>query len=282
MLLVSKYTSIKQLVNGHFQASLSIYASYAKNLCIPKEENFVYQSRDKSKVLYLSGIALKLGKGYQLDASAIAHQIVSHFLRNCDKDFRVELLDSGWIQIQVADSVIAGCFQSLIEGVGEKASLLSSAMCPASDSLFWVQSAHARCCSLLRLGEREGLIQINQYLQIPWLIRDDTGDLGFAGCREERKFRFTDLASRRLIGELVTALDDFADLDRTDMRRWQKTAISISKAFEDFWRSCRIWGEVKIDSPELALARLGLVLVTQVVLQFLLEDKLGISALREL
>ncbi|NJR14708.1 MAG: hypothetical protein HC785_02705 [Calothrix sp. CSU_2_0] len=147
----------------------------------------------------------------------------------------------------------------------------------ASDSLFGVQYAHARCCSLLTLGEREGLIRINQHLQIPWLIEDEAG-----GDRVEGKFRLNDLTSWRLIGELVAALDDFADRDRVDMGHWQKTAISISKAFEDFWRSCRIWGEVKIDSPELALTRLGLVLVTQVVLQFLLEDKLGISALREL
>jgi arginyl-tRNA synthetase len=275
MLLVSKYTAIKQLVNGHFQVSLSICASYAKNLYIPKEGNFVYQSREKSKVLYLSGIALKLAKAYQLEASAIANQIVSHFLRNCDNDFRVEVVDSAWIHIQVVDSVVAGCFQSVIEGMGEKTSFLPSSISPASNSLFSVQYIHARCCSLLKLGQREGLIQINQQLQIPWLVDNQMGDA-------EPKFRLTDLASRRLIGELVTVLDDFAYLDNIDMRHWQKTGISISKAFDDFWRSCHIWGEVKMGLTELVLARLGLVLVTQVVLQFLLEDKLGISALQEL
>jgi hypothetical protein len=276
MLLVSKNTVIKRLINSCFRESLSIYADYVKNSFILKEENFVYQSRDKSKVLYISGIALKLAKVYQLDASALASQIVSHFLRNCDKDFRVGLVTPAWIHIQVADSLVASCFQSLIEGVGEKVSFLPDSTVPVSDSQFWVQYAHARCCSLLRLGQCEGLIQINQHLQIPWLIGCET-EYGV-----ESKFRLTDLASRRLIGELVSVLDDFAYLDRTNMRHWQKTAISISKAFEDFWRSCRIWGEVKMNLPELAVARLGLVLVTQVVLEFLLEDKLGISALREL
>ncbi|PAX51353.1 DALR anticodon-binding domain-containing protein [Brunnivagina elsteri] len=275
MLLVSKYTAVKQLVNGHFQVSLSIYATYAKNLYIPKEENFVYQSREKGKVLYLSGIALKLAKAYQLDASAIASHIASHFLRNCDASFRVEVVKPAWIHIQVRDSVVAGCFQSVIEGMGEATSFLPSSISPSSDSLFSVQYAHARCCSLLKLGQREGLIQVNQQLQIPWLVDNEVVD-------GESKFRLTDLASRRLIGELVTALDDFAYLDNIDMRHWQKTGISISKAFEDFWRSCHIWGEVKMGLTELALARLGLVLVTQVVLQFLLEDKLGISALPEL
>jgi arginyl-tRNA synthetase len=275
MLLVSKYTAVKLLVNGHLQASLSIYAGYAKNLYIPKGENLVYQSREKSKVLYISGIALQLAKAYQLDASVIASQIVSHFLRNCDAYFRVKVVESAWIHVQVADSLVADCFQGVIEGTEERACVLPFSISLAADSLFSVQYAHARCCSLLKLGQREGLIQINQQLRIPWLVDHQMGD-------GEPKFRLTDLVSRRLIGELVTALDDFAYLDRTDMRHWQKTAISISKAFEDFWRNCRIWGEVKMDSPELAVARLGLVLVTQVVLQFLLEEKLGISALQEL
>ncbi|MEA5572206.1 DALR anticodon-binding domain-containing protein [Calothrix sp. UHCC 0171] len=277
MLLVSKYTAIRRLVNSYLQESLSIYAGYAKNLYIPAKENFVYQSRDKSKVLYISGIALKLAKSQQWDASEIANQIASHFLRNCDKSFRVEVLVPAWIRIQVADTIVATCLQSLVEFAGEQASFfetsITSPILPTTDSVFLVQYAHARCCSLLGLAQRQGLIQIDRNLQIPWLIKDGVSD---------DKFRCTDVLSRCLIGELVTVLDDLADINHSDMGHWQKAAISISKVFEDFWRSCRIWGEVKINSPELALARLGLVLVTQVILQFLLENKLGVSALREL
>ncbi|BAZ38849.1 arginyl tRNA synthetase anticodon binding protein [Calothrix sp. NIES-4101] len=277
MLLVSKYTAIKQLVNSYLQESLSTYAGYAKNLYIPANENLVYQSRDKSKVLYISGIALKLAKSHHLDASEIANQIASHFSRNCDKSFRVEVLAPAWIRIQVADTVVASCLQSLVEFAGEQASFFHTSMAspilPINDSIFLAQYAHARCCSLLGLAQRQGLIQIDQNLQIPWLIKDEISN---------DTFRCTDVLSRCLIGEIVTVLDDLADINHSDIGHWQKTAISISKLFEDFWRSCRIWGEVKINSPELALTRLGLVLVTQVVLQFLLETKLGVSALREL
>ena len=89
-------------------------------------------------------------------------------------------------------------------------------------------------------------------------------------------------ASRRLIAELIQVVDELECSDSRDERKWEKAALKLSEAFQNFWSECRIWGDVKTTNPELAQARLGLVLATQSVLRFLLEDKLSIFALQEL
>jgi arginyl-tRNA synthetase len=149
--------------------------------------------------------------------------------------------------------------------------------------LFAVQYAHARCCSLLRLAVREGLIEF-------WEIESDTKSafgsaipwkpISWLTCDE--KLRFNHPAELRLIAELVQAVDNLENPDVMSSLKWEKAALNLSQAFENFWRKCRIWGEVKITSPELAEARLGLLMATQSVLRFLLEEKIGISALAEL
>ena len=61
-----------------------------------------------------------------------------------------------------------------------------------------------------------------------------------------------------------------------------KIADSLSAAFQTFYSQCRIWGEVKIETPKLAQARLGLVLATQSLLRFILEELLSTVAPLEL
>ncbi len=314
MLLVSKYTATKQLVSSYLSVALSTYADRIKIKIVPKDEISLYKSRDESKVLYISGVALKLAKAYGMDASAVANQIVSHFCVDSSENFRVEIVPSGWIHIEVAPSAIAACLQSLIEGVGSREEPLrcagsprcsmwrwgvgeeyafssftpstSSSLSPSSPycllptaySLFPVQYAHARCCSLLRLVQREGLMPMSKLalcdrdrapqLQIPWLV--------------DNEIRFNHPASYRLIAGLVTVVDDLVCSDIPELIHWQKVALNLSRAFESFWSSCRIFGEEKIVSPKLSQARIGLVIATKVALKLLLEEKLNICAIDEL
>jgi arginyl-tRNA synthetase len=280
MLLVSKYTAIKQLVDSHLTMAVSIYTSQKKNQIAPENKISLYRSREEGKVLYISGVALKLAKSGCIDASAVAHQIVSHFKSNSDENFRVEIAKDGSIRIQVAHGAIAACLQSLVGGVGEQgfSSFTSDSPLPTLHSPFLIQYAHARCCSLLRLVEREGLMPtskqvadscVQRELEIPWLDSN-------------QKLCFHHPAAYRLIAELVTVVDDLVCSDISKLIHWQKLALNLSRAFESFWCSCRIFGEEKTIHPELVSARIGLLIATQTALKLLLEEKLGIRAIDEL
>ncbi|WP_366837609.1 DALR anticodon-binding domain-containing protein [Nostoc sp. LPT] len=151
------------------------------------------------------------------------------------------------------------------------------------NSLFAVEYAHARCCSLVLLAHREGLIKLREPVPntspafwdvifpnpLPWLNCDGT-------------LRLNHPDERRLIGELIQVVDNIECPDVSGSVKWEKVALNLSQAFEKFWSNCRIWGEVKITSPELAQARLGLLMATQSVLKFVLEENLGVFAPLEL
>ncbi|WP_442947445.1 DALR anticodon-binding domain-containing protein [Nostoc sp.] len=151
------------------------------------------------------------------------------------------------------------------------------------NSLFAVQYAHARCCSLVLMAHREGLIKLREPVPntspafwsvifpnpLPWLNCDGTLRLNHPG-------------ERRLIAELVQVVDNIECPDVRGSVKWEKVALNLSQAFENFWSNCRIWGEVKITSPEVAQARLGLLMATQSVLRYVLQENLGVFAPLEL
>lgn len=152
-------------------------------------------------------------------------------------------------------------------------------------SLFKVQYAHARCCSLLRLAHRQSLINLSdldsitpnwQWVEpnpIPWLYGDSKME-----C-ESIRLRLEHPAERGLIDHVLEGTEQLTLL--TPIRAIE-LAKALSHGFEKFYSACRIWGEVKTETPQLAIARLGLVAITQKLLRTLLEDLLNVTAPIEL
>ncbi|MCC5648532.1 glutamate acetyltransferase [Nostoc sp. XA013] len=306
-LLVSKYTSLKQLVYSYFIKILSINTYKEKNTSIKDEINHLYKDRDESRVLYISSVVLRLSKSQNRKTMELANAIASDLLKICDDVFSVQIVPPGWIHFELTHSMLATWLQSLAvgrrQGSREQGAegkeviftsppyplppapllLVPNAQCPMSNSLFAVQYAHARCCSLVLLAHREGLIKLREPVPntspafwdvispnpLPWINGDG-------------RLRLNHPNERRLIAELVQVVDNIECADIKDSVKWEKVALSLSQAFENFWSNCRIWGEVKITSPELTQARLGLLMATQSVLRFVLEESLGIIAPLEL
>ncbi|WP_336622311.1 DALR anticodon-binding domain-containing protein [Chlorogloeopsis sp. ULAP01] len=204
----------------------------------------------------------------------IANAIASHLLIETSDVFRVKIIPPGWIHLELAHLALAAWLKKLVslgeeKGGTNKESVLVSEYrdVQLSSSLFPIQYAHARCCSLMRLVQQEELFISTNV--IPWL---DT----------QQKLRFNHPAEFRLMNELVKVMDELECSSTEAGVKWEKAALSLSQAFESFWCNCRIWGEVKTTSPELAQVRHGLIVATQWVLKFMLEDKLSAFAPSEL
>jgi len=270
------------------------------------------RSKDSARVLYVSAIALKLAKTWQQTPQAIAAQLIETLEPLCCPNFAVKVVPGGIIELELTDAGLGFWLQRLAQTKlpVPESPILSPVVC--ADRLFPIQYSHARCCSLLRMAHRDRLISIAQPdvatapqiwsltapNPIPWL---DKGD----------RLRLVHPAERNLISQLIAVLDNLAPIlgNCTQEKpvptqnnivgtrhcrllyhsgatgidiNYLKIANSLSVAFQTFYSQCRIWGEVKIETPKLAQARLGLVLATQSLLRFILEELLSAVAPLEL
>ncbi|WP_228056581.1 DALR anticodon-binding domain-containing protein [Microcoleus sp. LEGE 07076] len=244
------------------------------------------RGKDSDRVLYVSAIALKLAKTWQQTPQAIAAQLAENLEPLCSPDFAIKVAPTGIIELELTDTGLAIWLQRLAQNSLPlpEFRILSPAL--SADRLFPIQYSHARCCSLLRMADRDLLIAIGQPdvatapqiwslttpNPIPWL--------------DDKKLRLVHPAEYNLISQLITALDNLSPVFRNCTQQkplnFFKTANNLSQAFQTFYSQCRIWGEVKTETPKLAQARLGLVLATQSLLRFILEELLNAVAPLEL
>ncbi len=202
--------------------------------------------------------------------------------------------DPGWIYGQFETEVITTWLQQLTV---HNPRLQPPSQTVLDDSfsdplLFPVQYAHARCCSLLRLAQRERLIALHPQDQgfdvlstpIPW-------------CTEQHQLRLQHPTEQAIIQKLL----EFPHGLQSPKQVWCSTDLSSvmlpwpiehhqrvryaqnwAEVFLQSYRECRIFGSVSQTNQPLSQARLGLVAATQRVLNFLLQDMLNLLAPREL
>lgn len=235
---------------------------------------------------YRSAIALKLASQFDYPAEQIAKQL-TEILYSIDtkipgmkavlvglllRDLTVTVVSPGFLEFRFGDRAIATWLQSLInlededlrcgslEEVGSNSDFNFH-----SSNVFFCQSTHARCCSLLRLARQSDLSSSDLYSieRSYWLIGQD-------------QLLLQETAERRLLSQLIAVTDGWIENNSLEM------AVALSHAFHQFDRSCRIVGVSQALDRQLLQCRLGLVMVTQRLLRSLLEQKLGVPAPLEL
>jgi hypothetical protein len=147
---------------------------------------------------------------------------------------------------------------------------------PGSISIY----AHARCCGRLRLACTEKIISIDDRWQITtpnWSICDR--DRSQNCPTTDRSFIFELPAENRLIQVLIDVLDGIYS-ERP--QNWAKLSFRLAERWLEFDRDCQIFGDIKRQNPQLAIARCGLTAISRRYLQVLLEKYLGVLAPVEL
>lgn len=270
MLLVNKYTSIKQLVSSQIIDFLSIYTAkenFSQIANLDFKALFRLEKPELNKVLYRSSLALKISKLCGQSVCEFAENLASHLRLVGESEWVIQEGEQGWIEIEIGAGLVAGWLQNWV-GL-ERVNRGVLVELEESTMQFDAQYAHARCCSLIRLAVQEGLIPtVDSEIQFPWCDR--------------HILRFQDIAEWNLLGNLIDATDAIAGFADNSVQSWQKYAQRLSTGFERFWRECNIFGRTKIRDKSLAQARIGLVIVTRQVLRELLERKLHQVAIDEL
>ncbi len=295
-------SSIKEKFCHELEIGLKLYSESSQRNG-PHQKTLVsgdiplHRVKDGYGVTYVSAVALKLEKVWAQRAIEIASHLAAAVVTN--PHFTITVSPTGWINLQLTPTGIAHWLQGLClqrkDGlnVGLRRGDSWIPPCPPlkrggeetrepggdkNRQLFEVQYAHARCCSLLRLAHREGLIS---------LVVADSGDLSaeetFPWLDGDGNLRLSHPAEMAVISQLAGSLDGCWDLHQGGKRTSVlPLTASLSEDLLKFTARCRIFGEVKAENPALARARSGLVMAGRQGLKILLEKNLGVLAPLEL
>jgi hypothetical protein len=254
---------------------------------------------------YVSAIALKLATVTQDSATAIATQLVDDLIQDTALtkvnpsplsldsvwgQATMQLTPPGWMHFKFSDKGLALWLQLLSEWLLTSGNLTSSDRVEMQNrvgqptpqgssprnciSSFEVLYTHARCCDLLRLGEQAGILRLyaDPAQVASWQIVDPSPIPWWA----DDLWRCAQLPERRLIMQMVDVLDELSMGPAPSIDRIWGLAQRLSQAFQRFYAQCSIFALAQTDRP-LAQARLGLVLLTQALLRWLLQDWLHLK-----
>jgi hypothetical protein len=203
----------------------------------------------------------------------------------------IQATPSGYLEFSFDDWAIAHWLTHLTR---PPISLLFGSPTPSSQpatglphSLFPIQHAHARCCSLLRLAAEQQMIGLNWLENSPgqweWAQPTPISWLTLA-----QRLHLCHPAECQLINQCFTVLDELPWQSGTSPTTRQSPLLhpsriatlaqDLAQAFHTWHQQGQIWGALQHEAGDRLTAHLALILVTQKLLYGLLQIGLGIIA----
>ncbi len=289
-----KQIILKQLRNAIIQRlALDEIAIYRTENSIPKNPDRVLTSlsdkvilqdnSDFPSLVYCCAIAFPVANLCGLPSLQVAQELVSLLPINTQESaaeytlqFTVRVIKNGLIEFVLSDRSIGLWLELGIRrwGDGEMGRWGAGGDGEIGDyNLFPVQYVHDRCCSLLRLGEREGLINLidGDFQTDTWQIVNPNP---FKYYCDANIGYFYESAELNLLRRISVIIDYISDRNSPDPKTGIQLALNLSDACLNFTAACRIFGSVAQNQRDLAIARLGLIVIVQRCLQtFIMPDK---------
>lgn len=274
----------------------------------PHQKIPLTRNRDITQISYTSAIALRVANEWQRSPKEIADEIYQELLNlgktsvhnenytSLELDLvwnyvSIQVASSGWMSFVIHPHGLAAWLHHLIHQPVRLNQFNQGSDRPDprtwqfgidSASLFFVQYTHARCHSLFRLAQQEGLLKPKEP-QPADRISDWLHDIEISWIGADGHLRTHHPTEQQFISQLVHTLDEIVRLDASlNATVGLQLAHGLSQSFQAFYAACRIWDETRLALPELVHARLGLIGITQSVLRSLLIDVIGTAAPIEL
>ena len=164
----------------------------------------------------------------------------------------IKVLSTGWIDFRIELDYLGVWLQQLIlelecdqgHRIGQDTCHESLQTVAEKPNLFPVNYYHARCCSLLKLGEREGLIKLynHNFESLSWQISKPNPMIWFdAG----ESFLLTQPQELNLLYSILLILDHCDAMPQAKPvkeKTWLNCALNLSEAFEQFMITCHfLW-----------------------------------------
>ncbi len=252
----------------------------------------LYRSKDTQRILYISPVALQLAKQESMPPMEIAQAIAEGFANSRPPDlafplganlWNVSVIPPGKLYLELTDPGIAIWLQQAIAADLESDPTPDAEPLHPAESLdlFPLQYAHARCCSLLRLAHREGLMI--RETPAPPHIPSVTAPASIAWLESPTHLKPHHPTERALISRAIATLDAISyPISISQLSSRFAIATLLSQDFLTFHGQCQVFGSLPSQDLDLVQARLGLIYLTQKLLKRLLEKDFNSFAPLEL
>ncbi|KFF41144.1 MAG: hypothetical protein ucyna2_01051 [Candidatus Atelocyanobacterium thalassa isolate SIO64986] len=232
-------------------------------------------------VTYRCTIAFQLASRSSYPAIILAEEIFEWIKQNCScfsvedrqgnieynsniryMSFTFKLIKPGWLEFILDDKcLLLWLRHQYISRISTYCTIYSNKLC---NSLQIVQYAYARSCDLLDLAKEQGIITGSNINFLNHQKTFKNKDYIFSYDIELKQLLLNSYTERQLISQIFTVLD--SQVNKSEKDNIKQTLI-LSYYLLEFERSCRIFPFKKSKSIEKSQARLGLIVITQGLLQ---------------